>query len=141
MDRRWIAGAAMLVVMACSGMSGPGAQAQQPTMQQPGVKGSEVEGCVRDVRGEQVTLSNGTRSMIKARPTRSGTARRSSPRSASPRGHRRAPGPSRLGAVLTTRAAGGSPTPAIVQTRLVLKNSLSRLPHSAARTPAVTSTR
>ena len=61
MDRKWIAGAATLAVMACSGMSVPGAQAQQPTMQHPGtMKGPEVEGRVRDVRGEQVTLSDGT---------------------------------------------------------------------------------
>lgn len=60
MDRKWIAGAATLAVMACSGMSLP-AQAQQPTMQHPGtMKGPEVEGRVRDVRGEQVTLSDGT---------------------------------------------------------------------------------
>ena len=60
MNRKWIAGAATLAVMACSGMSiqALGAQAQS-TM--PGnMKGPEVEGRVRDVRGEQVTLSDGT---------------------------------------------------------------------------------
>jgi hypothetical protein len=46
-------GAATLTVLACSGMSIPGAQAQQPTMQQPGtMKGPEVEGRVRDVKGD-----------------------------------------------------------------------------------------
>jgi Cu/Ag efflux protein CusF len=61
MDRKWIAGAAALTVLACSGMSIPGAQAQQPTMQQPGtMKGPEVEGRVRDVKGDQVTLNDGT---------------------------------------------------------------------------------
>lgn len=61
MDHKWIAGAATLAVLACSGTSIPGAQAQQPTVQQPGtMKGREVEGRVRDVKGEQVTLSDGT---------------------------------------------------------------------------------
>jgi hypothetical protein len=70
-----------------------GARAQQPTMQQPpAMTGPEVEGRVRDVRGDQ-------------------------------------------------RGRWTIPAPAIAQPRLVLKNSLSRLPHSAARTPAVTSTR
>jgi Cu/Ag efflux protein CusF len=47
-------------------MSIPGAQAQQPTMQQqpgqqPGtMKGPEVEGRVQNVKGDQVTLSDGT---------------------------------------------------------------------------------
>jgi Cu/Ag efflux protein CusF len=60
MNRKWIAGVATLAVMACSGMSiqALGAQAQS-TM--PGtMKGPEVEGRVRDVRGGQVTLSDGT---------------------------------------------------------------------------------
>ena len=61
MDRKWIAGAATLAVLACSGMPIPGARAQQPTMQQPGtMKGPEVEGRVRDVKGDQVTLNDGT---------------------------------------------------------------------------------
>ena len=66
MNRKWIAGAATLAVMACSGMSlqAPGAQAQSTmpdTQKRPGtMKGPEVEGRVRDVRGEQVTLSDGT---------------------------------------------------------------------------------
>lgn len=66
MDRKWIAGAAALTVLACSGMSIPGAQAQQPTMQrqlgqQPGtMKGPEVEGRGREVKGDQVTLNDGT---------------------------------------------------------------------------------
>jgi Cu/Ag efflux protein CusF len=61
MNRKWIAGAATLAVMACSGMSiqAVGAQAQSTT--QPGtMKGPEVEGRVRDVRGNQVTLNDGT---------------------------------------------------------------------------------
>ena len=61
MDRKWIAGAAALTVLACSGMSIPGAQAQQPTMQQQQrMKGPEVEGRVRDVKGDKVTLNDGT---------------------------------------------------------------------------------
>ena len=103
MDR----GAATLAVMACSGMSVPGAQPQQPTMQHPETtKGPEVEGRVRDVRGAQVTLSDGTLltvpksqaqkekiepgSMIKATYQERG-ARRLSPRSASPRSRRLRP--------------------------------------------------
>jgi hypothetical protein len=67
MDGKWIAGVVTLTVMACSGMATSGAQAQQPgtTQQRPAtmpghVKGPEVEGRVRDVKGDLITLSDGT---------------------------------------------------------------------------------
>ena len=64
MNRKWIAGAATLAVMACSGMSIQAvvaqAQSTKPGTMPGTMKGPEVEGRVRDVRGEQVTLSDGT---------------------------------------------------------------------------------
>jgi hypothetical protein len=71
MDRKWIAGAAALAVMVCSGMTvqAPGVQAQTTkpgsTMpEKPGgtkgtMKGTEVEGRVRDVKDDQITLDSG----------------------------------------------------------------------------------
>jgi hypothetical protein len=69
MDRKWIAGATTLTIMACSGMSIQAVQAQTPrpgsTMpEKPGgtkgtIKGTEVEGRVRDVKGDQITLDSG----------------------------------------------------------------------------------
>lgn len=64
MDRKWIAGAATLAVMTCSGMSiqalGAQAQSTQPSTMPGTTKGPEVEGRVRTVQGEQVTLNDGT---------------------------------------------------------------------------------
>lgn len=64
MNRKWIAGAATLAVMSCSGMSiqalGAQAQTTKPSTMPGSMKGPEVEGRVRDVRGDQVTLSDGT---------------------------------------------------------------------------------
>jgi hypothetical protein len=69
MNRKWIAGAATLAVVTCSGMSiqalGAQAQTRPSAPSTPSVpntmKGPEVEGRVRDVRGDQVTLSDGTK--------------------------------------------------------------------------------
>ena len=61
MNRKWIAGAATLAVMACSGLSVSSVAAQQPSMHRSdSMKGPEVEGRVRDVKGDQITLSDGT---------------------------------------------------------------------------------
>jgi Cu/Ag efflux protein CusF len=60
MNRRWIAGAATLAVMACSGMSIQALGAQAQTTKSDTMKGPEVEGRVRDIRGETVTLDDGT---------------------------------------------------------------------------------
>jgi Cu/Ag efflux protein CusF len=64
MNRKWIAGAATFAVMACSGMSihavGTQAQSTKPGTMPGTMKGPEIEGRVRDVRGEQITLNDGT---------------------------------------------------------------------------------
>jgi len=60
MNRKWIAGAATLAVMACSGMSIQALGAQAQSTKSDTMKGPEVEGRVRDVRGETVTLDDGT---------------------------------------------------------------------------------
>lgn len=60
MNRKWIAGAATLAVMACSGMSIQAVAAQAQTTKPGTMKGPEIEGRVRDVRGEQITLNDGT---------------------------------------------------------------------------------
>jgi Cu/Ag efflux protein CusF len=60
MNRRWIAGAATLAVMACSGMSIQALGAQAQSTKSDTMKGPEVEGRVRDVRGETITLDDGT---------------------------------------------------------------------------------
>jgi Cu/Ag efflux protein CusF len=60
MNRRWIAGAATLAVMACSGMSIQALGAQAQSTKADTMKGPEVEGRVRDVRGETITLDDGT---------------------------------------------------------------------------------
>ncbi len=60
MNRKWIAGAATFAVMACSGMSLQALGAQAQTTKSDTMKGPEVEGRVRDVRGEQITLDDGT---------------------------------------------------------------------------------
>ena len=60
MNRRWIAGAATLAVMACSGMSIQALRAQAQSTKSDTMKGPEVEGRVRDVRGETITLDDGT---------------------------------------------------------------------------------
>ena len=61
MNRKWIGRAATMAVMACSGMSiqAPGVHAQ--STKSDTMKGPEVEGRVRDIRGETVTLDDGTR--------------------------------------------------------------------------------
>jgi hypothetical protein len=50
--------------MACSGMSihavGTQAQSTKPGTMPGTMKGPEIEGRVRDVRGEQITLNDGT---------------------------------------------------------------------------------
>jgi Cu/Ag efflux protein CusF len=67
MNRKQIAGAIALGVMACSGTSIPVLSAQAQTTK-PGtmpekprgtMKGAEVEGRVRDVKGNQITLDSG----------------------------------------------------------------------------------
>jgi Cu/Ag efflux protein CusF len=47
--------------MACSGMSLQALGAQAQTTQPGAMKAPEVEGRVRDVKGEEVTLNDGTR--------------------------------------------------------------------------------
>ena len=67
MNRKWIAGAAALAVMSCSSMSIAVLSAQAQTTK-PGTmpekpmgkaKGAEVEGRVRNVKGDQITLASG----------------------------------------------------------------------------------
>jgi hypothetical protein len=67
MNRKWITGAIALAVMTCSAMSIPVLSAQAQTTK-PGtmpekprgtMKGAEVEGRVRDVKGDQITLDSG----------------------------------------------------------------------------------
>src|SRR4030095_4995891 len=67
MNRKWIAGAAALAVMSCSSMSIAVLSAQAQTTK-PGTmpekpmgrtKGAEVEGRVRNVKGDQITLDSG----------------------------------------------------------------------------------
>jgi hypothetical protein len=60
MNRKWIGRAATMAVMACSGMSiqAPGVHAQ--STKSDTMKGPEVEGRVRDIRSETVTLDDGT---------------------------------------------------------------------------------
>jgi Cu/Ag efflux protein CusF len=64
MKRKWIAGAATLAVMVCSGMTvqavGVQAQSTKPGSMPGTMKGPEVEGRVVTVKGEQITLDNGT---------------------------------------------------------------------------------
>ena len=60
MNRKWIAGAVTLAVMACSGMSIQALGAHAQSTRSDTMKGPEVEGRVRDIRGETVTLDNGT---------------------------------------------------------------------------------
>ena len=64
MDRKWIAGAATLAVMAWSGMTVQAvsvqAQSTKPSTMPGTMKGPEVEGRVVTVKGEQITLDNGT---------------------------------------------------------------------------------
>jgi Cu/Ag efflux protein CusF len=64
MDRKWIAGAATLAVMVGSGMTVQAvsvqAQSTKPGSMPGTMKGPEIEGRVVTVKGEQVTLDNGT---------------------------------------------------------------------------------
>lgn len=73
MRRSWIAGAATLALLACSGMTlqtvrveaqtkpaDPMKKDQSDTMMKKPGKGTEITGQVQDVKGEQVTLSDGT---------------------------------------------------------------------------------
>jgi hypothetical protein len=61
MNRKWIGRAATMAVMACSGMSiqAPGVHAQ--STKSDTMKGPEVEGRVRDIRSETVTLARCSR--------------------------------------------------------------------------------
>jgi Cu/Ag efflux protein CusF len=64
MDRKWIAGAATLAVMALSGMTGQAvsvqAQSTKPGTMPGTMKDLAAEGRVVTVKGEQITLDNGT---------------------------------------------------------------------------------
>ena len=60
MNRRWIAGVATVAVMTCSGIALQTVSVQAQSTKPGTMKGPEVEGRVVTVKGEQITLDNGT---------------------------------------------------------------------------------
>jgi hypothetical protein len=86
----WIAGIAALTLATCAGMTVQALRVEAQTkpgdtmkkddmMKKPGdMKGTEIEGQVKDVKGEQITLSDGTvltvpKSQAKAAELKTGT--------------------------------------------------------------------